>query len=69
MNDPTQYGNVGEAFVMDEEERQRTLSNEQIEAIDQRANAAQEQSETVQQESMQPATAEQTEPTESETYG
>ncbi len=67
MNDPTQYGNVGEAFVMDEEERQRTLSNEQIEAIDQRANAAQEQSETVQQESMQPATAEQTEPTEPET--
>ncbi len=67
MNDPTQYGNVGEAFVMDEEERQRTLSNEQIEAIDQRANAAQEQSETVQQEFMQPATAEQTEPTEPET--
>ena len=67
MNDPTQYGNVGEAFVMDEEERQRTLSNEQIEAIDQRANAAQEQSETVQQESTQPATAGQSEPTAPET--
>ena len=67
MNDPTQYGNVGEAFVMDEEERQRTLSNEQIEAIDQRTETAQEQIQAVQQETTQPATAEQPEPTEPET--
>ena len=33
MNDPLDYSNVGADFVMDEEERSRRLTNEQIEAI------------------------------------
>lgn len=64
MNDPLDYSNVGEDLVMDEEERSRTLSNEQIEEINQRQAAAQEQSEAIQQESIQPATAVQPEPQE-----
>ena len=64
MNDPLDYSNVGEDFVMDEEERSRRLSNEQIEEINQRKVAAQEQNEAIQQESIQPATVEQTQPQE-----
>jgi len=64
MNDPLDYSNVGADFVMDEEERSRRLTNEQIEEIDQRAAAAQEQNEAIQQESTQPATAEKTQPQE-----
>ncbi len=66
MNDPLDYSNVGEDFVMDEEERSRRLSNEQIEEINQRQAAAQEQNEAIQQESIQPATAVQPEPQEME---
>ena len=62
MNDPLDYSNVGEDFVMDEEERSRRLSNEQIEEINLRQAAAQEQNEAIQQESIQPATAVQPEP-------
>ncbi len=57
MNDPSEYANVGEDFVMDEEESQRKLTNEQIEEIDQRLKIAQEQNEAIQQESIEPATA------------
>ena len=63
MNDPLDYSNVGADLVMDEEERSRRLSNEQIEEINQRA-AAQEQEKPIQEESIKPATAEKTQPQE-----
>ena len=66
MNDPLDYSNVGEDFVMDEEERSRRLTNEQIEEINQRVAAAQEQNENVPQESIQSATAEQSQPQETQ---
>ena len=66
MNDPLDYSNVGDDLVMDEEERSRRLSNEQIEEIDQRAAAAQEQARTVQTESKPAATAEQPQPQETQ---
>ena len=66
MNDPLDYSNVGDDLVMDEEERSRRLSNEQIEKIDQRAAAAQEQARTVQTESKPAATAEQPQPQETQ---
>jgi hypothetical protein len=56
MNDPSEYANVGEDFVMDKEELQRKLTNEQIEEIDQRLTTTQEQNEAILQESVQPAT-------------
>ena len=64
MNDPLDYSNVGDDFVMDEEERSRRLTNEQIEEINQRAAAAQEQNEAIQQESVEPAKAVQSQPQE-----
>jgi len=67
MNDPLDYSNVGEDFVIDEEERSRQLTNEQIEEINQREAAAQAQNEAIQQESIQTATAEQPLPQEIET--
>jgi hypothetical protein len=36
MKDPSEYSNLGEDFVLDEQERQTQLSNEQIEEIQQR---------------------------------
>ena len=64
MNDPLDYSNVGADFVMDEEERSRRLTNEQIEEINQRAATAQEQNEAIQQESVEPAKAAQSQPQE-----
>ncbi len=56
MNDPTQDPGLGADFVLDEQERQATLSNEQIEEIQQRLNAAQEQKLADTEQSMQPPT-------------
>ena len=42
MKDPSEYSNLGEDFVLDEQERQTALSNEQREAIEQRLQASQE---------------------------
>ena len=66
MNDPLDYSNVGDDFVMDEEERSRRLTNEQIEEINQRAEAAQEQNEAIQRESIEPAKAVQSQPQETQ---
>jgi hypothetical protein len=33
MKDPSEYSNLGEDFVLDEQERQTQLSNEQIERL------------------------------------
>ena len=43
MKDPSEYSNLGEDFVLDEQERQAELSNEQIEEIEQRLAAPQEE--------------------------
>ena len=56
MNDPTQDPGLGADFVLDEQERQAQLSNEQIEEIQQRLNAAQEQELADTEQSMQPPT-------------
>jgi len=56
MNDPTQDPGFGADFVLDEQERQATLSNEQIEEIQQRLDAAQEQELADTEQSMQPPT-------------
>ena len=56
MNDPTQDPGLGADFVLDEQERQATLSNEQIEEIQQRLDAAQEQELADTEQSMQPPT-------------
>ena len=66
MNDPLDYSNVGEDLVMDEEERSRRLTNEQIEEINQRAAAAQEQAQTVQTESKPAAKAAKPQPQETQ---
>ena len=42
MKDPSEYSNLGEDFVLDEQERQTQLSNEQIQEIEQRLEAPQE---------------------------
>ena len=64
MNDPLDYSNAGESYVMDDEERSRRLSNDTIEEINQRAAAEAEQSEALLKESIQPATAGKTQPQE-----
>ena len=66
MNDPLDYSNVGEDLLMDEEQRSRRLSNEQIEEINQRRRIAQEQEQTVQTESNPTATADQPQPQETQ---
>jgi hypothetical protein len=43
MKDPSEYSNLGEDFVLDEQERQAELSNKQIEEIEQRLAAPQEE--------------------------
>ena len=61
MNDPAANANLGEDYVLDEKERERELSNEQIQEIEQRLAAQEEQqAETVEQ--VQPATAAQPAP-------
>ena len=67
MNDPLDYSNVGDDFVMDEEERSRRLTNEQIEEINQRAAAVQEQNEAIERESVKPAKAGKSQPQETQT--
>jgi len=67
MNDPSEYSNVGENFVLDEKERQTRLSNETIEHIESREAVAEEATELFDLQTTQPATAEQPEPTEPET--
>ena len=62
MNDPLDYSNVGDDFVLDEEEQSRRLTNEQIEEINQRTAAAQEQNEAIQRESIEPAKAGKSQP-------
>lgn len=69
MTDPSEFSNVGEDFVLNAQERQRQLSNEQIQDIQQRLEATQEQQEDVQQQEAQPATAGQEEPTQVEPTG
>jgi len=66
MNDPSEYSNLGEDFVLDEQERQTQLSNEQIEEIQQRLEAPQEEPSMLEQEAAQAATAVQPEPVETE---
>ncbi len=43
MNDPTQYADLGDDFMLDEQEVQRQLSNEQVEEIQAREESVQEQ--------------------------
>ena len=65
MNDPSEYSNVGENFVLDEKERQTRLSNETIEHIESREAVAEEATELFDLQTTQPATAGVTQPVES----
>ncbi len=62
MKHPSEYSNVGEDFVLDEQERQTTLSNEQIEEIRQRMEAPQEELMTPQAQPTQAVTTAQPAP-------
>jgi hypothetical protein len=62
MNDPSEYSNLGEDFVLDEQERQTQLSNEQIEEIQQRLEAPQEEPTALEQQATQAAMAAQPAP-------
>ena len=53
MKDPSEYSNLGEDFVLDEQERQTALSNEQREAIEQRLQASQETPTALEQDAAQ----------------
>ena len=66
MKDPSEYSNLGEDFVLDEQERQTQLSNEQIEEIEQRLAAPQEEPTALEQQVTQAATAAQPAPVETE---
>lgn len=66
MKDPSEYSNLGEDFVLDEQERQAELSNEQIEEIEQRLAAPQEEPTALEQQTTQAATAAQPAPVETE---
>ena len=66
MKDPSEYSNLGEDFVLDEQERQTQLSNEQIEEIQQRLEAPQEEPTALEQQVTQAATAAQPAPVETE---
>ena len=66
MKDPSEYSNLGEDFVLDEQERQTQLSNEQIEEIRQRLEAPQEEPTALEQQVTQAATAAQPAPVETE---
>ena len=65
MNDPSEYSNVGENFVLDEKERQTRLSNETIEHIESSEAVAEEATELFDLQTTQPATAGVTQPVES----
>jgi uncharacterized membrane protein len=62
MKDPSEYSNLGEDFVLDEQERQTQLSNEQIEEIQQRLEAPQEEPTALEQQTTQAAMAAQPAP-------
>ncbi len=65
MNDPSEYSNLGEDFVLDEKERETRLSNDMLEHIETRETASQEKEQTLDLQAAQPATAGQTAPVES----
>ena len=62
MKDPSEYTDLGEDFVLDEQERQTQLSNEQIQEIEQRLEAPQEELTVPEQQAAQAAMAAQVEP-------
>lgn len=62
MKDPSEYTDLGEDFVLDEQERQTQLSNEQILEIEQRLEAPQEELTVPEQQAAQAAMAAQVEP-------
>ncbi|HBX66858.1 MAG TPA: hypothetical protein DEG32_12165, partial [Balneolaceae bacterium] len=62
MKDPSEYSNLGEDFVLDEQERQTQLSNEQVQEIQQRLEAPQEELSVPEQNAAQAAMAAQAEP-------
>ena len=57
MKDPTEYSNIGEEYVLDEQERQTRLSNDMIEHIEMREAAPQEEQMALEQDTAQAATA------------
>tara|TARA_Y100000361_G_scaffold143065_1_gene149713 strand:+ start:7284 stop:11288 length:4005 start_codon:yes stop_codon:yes gene_type:complete len=61
MKDPSEYTDLGEDFVLDEQERQTQLSNEQIQEIEQRLEAPQEELTVPEQQAAQAAMAAQAE--------
>ena len=61
MKDPSEYTDLGEDFVLDEQERQTQLSNEQIQEIQQRLEAPQEELTVPEQQAAQAAMAAQAE--------
>jgi hypothetical protein len=62
MKDPSEYTDLGDDFVLTEQERQVQLSNEQIQEIQQRLEAPQEEPTVADQQAAQAAMAAQTEP-------
>lgn len=63
MNDPLDYSNVGSEYVLSEEDRNKRLSNEQIEEIQQRIDAYEQKQQLLQKQKTQPPTGGQTAPT------
>jgi hypothetical protein len=63
MNDPLDYSNVGSEYVLSEEDRNKQLSNEQIEEIQQRVDTYEQQQLQLQEQEAQPPTGGQTAPT------
>jgi hypothetical protein len=63
MNDPLDYSNVGSEYMLSEEDRNKQLSNEQIEEIQQRVDAYEQQQQQLQEQETQPPTGGQTAPT------
>lgn len=57
MYDPSENSNIGEEYMLDEQERQRQLSNEQIQAIQERIEASQEVPTEPEQQVQQAVTA------------
>ena len=64
MKDPTEYSNIGEEYVLDEQERQTRLSNDMIEHIEMREAEPQEEQMALEQDTAQAATAVQPAPTQ-----
>ena len=57
MKDPTEYSNIGEDYVLDEQERQTRLSNDMIDHIEMREEVSQEEQLALEQELAPTATA------------